>query len=94
MVGHSPRETTTSQSREHSNRIATVESGNVDALVKKLELEGLLMNIEKKMDAYGDMIKQNNDRLNTLENQTKYFVKKCYRCGDSSHLIKNCPHPR
>ena len=58
---------------------------------KKSKLEGLFMNIEKTINSYGNMIKQNSDRFNTLENKKKSFVKKCYRCGDSSHLIENCP---
>ena len=52
------------------------------------------MNIEKTINSYGNMIKQNSDRFNTLENKKKSFVKKCYRCGDSSHLIKDCPLPK
>ena len=87
IVGQSSRETTASQSRGHSNRIATVDSGNLDTSVEKSKIEGLLISIEKKMNSYGDMIKENNDRLSALESQKK-SVKKCYRCY---YLIKNCP---
>ncbi|CAH0381357.1 unnamed protein product [Bemisia tabaci] len=38
--------------------------------------------------------KSGNAAFVASSEQKPQFERKCYRCGDSSHLIRNCPHPK
>jgi hypothetical protein len=61
-------------------------------------VEGLLKSITEKLDAQATLMKEQSTRMSALEkenqaraNQRQTSKKGCFRCGDTSHFIRDCP---
>ena len=86
------------------HRVAGVDNSDSEVMTANVELESLdsmelLQSISKRMDAQEAILEKQAERISQLESfrrprfnaKRDDGVKRCYQCGDPSHLRYECP---
>ena len=82
-----------------NHRVAQVDDTNCLQVSSEPKVETILQSISRKLDKQEDMMKEQAKRIAVLEknrSSTRLVnasteIKRCYKCGDTTHFRRDCP---